>query len=53
MTRAAALWRLVLKGDNVADEDLLDLRRQVEALSWFHSIDFGNGLISLDGNLTL
>ncbi len=33
----------------MADEDLLDLRRQVEALRWFHSIDFGNGLISPGG----
>ncbi len=49
MTRASAQWPRALKGDNVADEDLLDLRRQVGALRWFHSIDFGNGLISPGG----
>ncbi|MGP0082773.1 MAG: DUF1698 domain-containing protein [Steroidobacteraceae bacterium] len=33
----------------MAHEDLLDLRRHVEALKWFHQIDFGNGLISPGG----
>jgi len=30
----------------LSDSIAPDLRRQVEALKWFHQIDFGNGLIS-------